>query len=122
MTLKVERWINEDTGRKTRKWYWEASLGDHVVGAAIVGSEEEARKAGHDALVQAAYVAGLCDLERPVGYIVGGFEHGRLQVNWDSEVHETRKEADESLRERHEQGFSDWALYALRPMHDEEAS
>jgi hypothetical protein len=42
----------------------------------------------------------------------------RLLADWDGEVHPTREVADEALRDCHQKGFTDYALYALTPVED----
>ncbi|RZS39185.1 hypothetical protein EV193_104401 [Herbihabitans rhizosphaerae] len=49
------------------------------------------------------------------GFVVVGYEHDRMHVDWDVEVHATREAGDKSLAECRQAGW-DWSLYALVPV------
>jgi hypothetical protein len=53
------------------------------------------------------------------GFVVAGYEHGRLVSDWDGEVHPDRTSADKSLAECRQAGYRDWSLYALAPVSPE---
>lgn len=48
------------------------------------------------------------------GYIVAGYEHGVLVVDWDCTVYTTREAGERSLSQCHADGYEDWELYELR--------
>ncbi len=60
-----------------------------------------------------AEVDRLRESEQTAGYVVTGMEHGRMQENWDGEVHATIEAGLKSLAECRASGWPDWNLYAL---------
>lgn len=64
--ITVHRWLNENTGRPTRKWYWQVDFGGTVIGAGIERSEADARAVSEERLALAAYTAGATSCVRGV--------------------------------------------------------
>lgn len=60
--VEVGRWVNE-SGKRTRSWYWETHYDSKQVSAGIASTQEIAHQRAITALALAAYQAGFatCD-------------------------------------------------------------
>ena len=62
--VTVARWVNEE-GCRTRRWYWETTLGGSVCSAGIAKTKDAAWQHGVEGLALAAYQRGIADALDP---------------------------------------------------------